>query len=113
MSLDDLSSNERDVVRECLTAAAEGPFFPDWEFEILFGITRADVRTVQENWPPNRHDRMAQAAINHSFNNLLHYPHREKEAWSNFISVSPSEACRVYEKWKGRYVDRYINGFGT
>jgi hypothetical protein len=113
MSLRDLTDNERAVVRECLMAAANGPFFPDWEFVVLFGITRADVRTVQENWPPDCPDQMTWAAINHSFNNLLYYPHGEKEAWSNFISVSRSEVHRIFEKWKGRSVDRYIDGFGT
>jgi hypothetical protein len=112
MSLRDLTADERAVVRQCLKAAADGPFFPDWEFEILFGITRADVRSVQESWPPDRPDQMTRTAINHSLNNLLHYPHRKNEAWSNLISVSRSEVHRIYQKWKGRSVDRYIDGFG-
>src|SRR5712691_11317146 len=39
-SLANLDEKEREVVQECLRATVEGPFFPDWEFETIFGLKR-------------------------------------------------------------------------
>ena len=36
------------VIGECLRAAVNGPFFPDWEFSTLFGLTRDEVRAVAD-----------------------------------------------------------------
>ncbi len=46
MPLTDLDERERDVVRQCLKAAVESPFFPEWEFGTIFGLERDDVRRV-------------------------------------------------------------------
>ena len=46
MSLANLDEKERGVVRECLGATVEGPFFPDWEFQTLFGLERDEVRRI-------------------------------------------------------------------
>ena len=45
-----MDQRERMVVKECLLAAAEGPFFPDWEFHARFGLERAEVRRVLNFW---------------------------------------------------------------
>lgn len=104
MSLDNLDEKERDVVRECLRAAVEGPFFPEWEFHIIFGLERDDVRRVLLCWPElDEADKSVVRAINNSFNNLLGYPSRNKqEIWPKFISVSGIELARIFDKWKGR-----------
>jgi hypothetical protein len=73
--LADLDDREREVVRECLRAAVNGPFFPDWEFETLFGLDREEVRRVLLSWPTlNEADETVVPAINNSMNNLLGYP---------------------------------------
>ena len=65
LPLSDLNSREREVVRECLQAAVEGPFFPEWEFSTLFGLTRDEVRKVLSSWPDgNESDKFVVAAIN-------------------------------------------------
>jgi hypothetical protein len=51
MPLTDLHAAELDVVKECLRAAVDGPFFPDWELHALFGLERAEVRKVLQSWP--------------------------------------------------------------
>ena len=103
MSLANLNERERNVVRECLRAAAESPFFPE-EFHTIFGLTRDDVRRVLLSWPElNEADISVVRAINNSFNNLLGYPAPEKEQlWPQFISVSGMELARIFDKWKGR-----------
>jgi hypothetical protein len=104
VSLTNLDKREREVVRECLRATVEGPFFPDWEFETIFGLKREDVRQVLLSWPAlNESDDSVVRAINNSFNNLLGYPTKNKqEIWPNFISVTGIELARIFDKWKGR-----------
>lgn len=104
MSLVDLNEEERDVVRQCLRAAAESPFFPEWEFQTLFGLTRQEVKTVLISWPElDENDKLVIRAINNSFNNLLGYPARDKqELWPKYVSVSGMELARIFDKWKGR-----------
>jgi hypothetical protein len=104
MPLTNLDEREREVVRECLRAAVDGPFFPDWEFSIIFGLTRDEVRQVLCSWPDlNEADESVVRAINNSFNNLLGYPTRNKqELWPKFISVGGIELARIFDKWKGR-----------
>ena len=104
MSLANLNEREREVVRECLRAAAEGPFFPEWEFETIFGLKRDEVRQVLLSWPKlDESDDSVVRAINNSFNNLLGYPTRNKaETWPKFISVSGIELARIFDKWKVR-----------
>src|SRR6266567_1234624 len=70
MSLTDLDEQERDVVRQCLQAAVDGPFFPDWEFGTIFGLERDEVRRVLRSWPEiDETDQNVVTAINNSFNN--------------------------------------------
>jgi len=104
VSLANLDEREREIVRECLHAAVEGPFFSEWEFGTIFGLTRDEVRQVLLCWPKlNEADESVVRAINNSFNNLLGYPTPNKQAiWPKFISVSGMELARIFDKWKGR-----------
>ena len=105
LALVDLNSHEREVVRECLHAAAYGPFFPESQFEtIFFGLSRDQVKRILSLWPDvNESDEHVVEAINNSINNLLGYPTRNKrELWPKFVSVSHTELSRILDKWKGR-----------
>jgi len=72
MALSGLTQRELDVVGRCLRATAEGPFFPDWEFHLLIGLTRAEVAGIAAQWP-NLDDAAEEVAraITNSYNNLL------------------------------------------
>jgi hypothetical protein len=99
--LADLDQNEREVVRQCLNAAAYGPFFPDWEFHALFGLERNEVKSVLESWPePDETNEDVQLAINNSLSNLLGYPHGCEKEWPRFVSVSSKEVQKVFKKWR-------------
>ncbi|WP_162584044.1 hypothetical protein [Variovorax sp. PBS-H4] len=39
-------TDDSSIISECLWAAADGPFFPDWEFSTLFGLSREEVRDL-------------------------------------------------------------------
>jgi len=104
VSLANLDEKAREVIRECLRATAEGPFYPDWEFGTIFGLERADVKRILMAWPEvNEADDYVVKAINNSLNNILGYPARNKEEmWPKFISVTPAAVARILDKWKGR-----------
>jgi hypothetical protein len=78
MGSNNLTEDERKIVGACLRAAANGPFFPEWEFSTLFGLTRAEVKDVADRYPdveenddePTGNDD-SWLAINNTFANLL------------------------------------------
>ena len=107
MGLENLTVDERDLVRRCLKAATDGPFFPEWEFSTLFGLTREEVRTCWSSSQKLRsEDQVMRQAIHGCLANLLGYPHREQEAWDRLISASREEVAEVFAKW--REVNRHF-----
>lgn len=100
--LKDLSEQEIGIVRECLTAAANGPFFPDWEFHSLFGCDRNEIRKIATAWP-DIEDRESDAvlAVVNSLNSLLGYPHGMERQWQDFISASRGEVEALLRKCSG------------
>ena len=101
MSLQALNDQEKRVVFECLRAAVEGPFFPDWEFHILFGLHRHEVAQVAAAVPDiDDADERVSLAINSAMCNLLGYPHGQAGAWRQFISVPESEVRQIFERWR-------------
>src|SRR5947209_5641642 len=103
MPLSDLTEAERQVVGDCLRAAATGPFIPMWEFQTLFGLEHqqvADIAFAPSPLVDTRED--VQIAINHALNMLTGYPHRHgEEVWRQFIRVPPEDVRRILKKWKG------------
>src|ERR1700746_3012128 len=82
------SEKRRRLVGQALRAAVDGPFFPEWEFHTLFGLTRSEVRAVADAWPNVRLTSADVAlAVNNSLNNLLGYPHGQDSVWSQWISA--------------------------
>lgn len=81
-----LTFEELAVVEACLLAAADGPFFPDWEFQTLFGLERQEVRRYAESWPEGDEDVLL--AVAGSLNNLTGYPHQRDDVWTDWIPVS-------------------------
>lgn len=72
----DLTDQEIDTVREAMLGAANGPYFPNWEFPTLIGLDREEVRREAASWPEtDDEDAQVCAAIN-SLANLLGYPHQ-------------------------------------
>ena len=112
MLFKDLSKNEQDIIYQCLEATVDGPFFPDWEFHTLFGLTRQEVERIVIDWAiVDRNSPIVILAINNSLNNLLGYPHKCDREWHDFISVDRKELRTIYFKWKGtkqRYFDNMM-----
>jgi len=100
-ALDRLSSSDVEIVRQCLTATVAGPFFPDWEFQTLFGLARDEVAEVLDHWPDPANPEDQDLAVNNALNWLLGYPHGQEQAWREFISAEPSDVAAVLTRWRG------------
>ncbi|MFZ3214454.1 MAG: hypothetical protein WA192_00160 [Candidatus Acidiferrales bacterium] len=102
MDFDSLSDMDKTTVGEALRAAADGPFFPDWEFHTLFGLERTDVRAIADAWPrPAASHEDLKLAVTNSLNNLLGYPHGNEAVWSKWISVEPRELRELLNRLRG------------
>jgi hypothetical protein len=101
MNLENLSDAETAVVGQALRASADGPFFPDWEFHTLFGLTRTEVRAVADAWPNvELQDDDVDSAVHSSLLNLWGYPHGhgEDSVWSEWISISRQQLGEVFDR---------------
>jgi hypothetical protein len=97
----ELSDRDVDVIGQCLKAAALGPFFPDWEFQTLFGLNRGDVAKIASEWPTvDRRNPSVWLAVANSMTNLLGYPHGLEAEWGRYISAPRSELEAIFRKWK-------------
>lgn len=99
MHFERLSLRESQIVGEALRAAADGPFFPDWEFSTLFGLQRDAVRRIANAWPlPSIAPDEVARAVNNSMNLLLSYPHRKHDLWPEWISVDQTTFNELFNK---------------
>jgi hypothetical protein len=96
-----LSAREVEIVQQCLSAAVDGPFFPDWEFAALIGLDRDGVATVLTAWPASDDADAQEVAVNNVLNNLLCYPHHRWEAWPQYIIATPADVAAVLARWRG------------
>jgi len=96
-----VSDQDISVITECLKATANGPFFPDWEFPTLFGLERAEILSIAEDFTPNTSpSENTVVAVCNTFANLFGYPHGHFTQWSTWVSVSPEEAMQAFERWR-------------
>jgi len=110
MPFSDLNEDDRRIIGDCLWAAADGPFFPDWEFHTLFGIEREVARQVAESWPDVDHESDdVDLAVNNSIVHLIGYPHRSQDAWSNWIRVNRHALPPILARWRGDRPTSYFD----
>jgi hypothetical protein len=101
---DDLSKRDESVILAALRAALDGPFFPEWEFQTLMGISRDEMRAVLAAWP-DRSSQTAFLAVNNALNNIWGYPHEHLEAWVRVSDAPRDEVREVLDRWKGGRAD--------
>jgi hypothetical protein len=110
LSPEPLSDDDRAIIKGCLNATVNGPFFPEWEFHALFGLTRSEVEIVLTKWPhlpeetPPGYDSAADfqaVAINNAMNNLLGYPHGVRgDAFVREVGASEPQVAATLTRWR-------------
>jgi hypothetical protein len=98
IAVDRLEDYEVQLVHRCLQAAASGRFFPDWEFETLFGLSRVEVRAVAERWPQNAAERTTEVAVLNAIANLYGYPHGREDEVREVLGAEPASLGRLLDK---------------
>jgi hypothetical protein len=108
-----VTPEDQRTIGECLRAAVEGPFFPEWEFSLLMGLSRDEVAAVSAEWPDTSDAETQGIAVNNVLNNLLGYPHRTSEdTWHSFIKATPREVGAVLARWRGEGDELDASGEG-
>jgi hypothetical protein len=109
MDFDSLSAMDKVILGQALRAAADGPFFPDWEFHTLFGLERSEVRAIADGWPQLAASSEDVAiAVNNSLNNLLGYPHQQDAVWSRWVSVDRHQLSELFNRLRGPGDESYF-----
>jgi hypothetical protein len=96
--LDALTDTERETVRRALDAAANGPFFPDWEFDTIFGVEREKVTSALRRFPKldGEDDFLA---VNNSLLWLVAYPHGCDVELATF-QLDKNSLVAIHRKWR-------------
>lgn len=94
-----LTDPELDIVARSLRAAADGTFFPDWEFETLIGATRNKIRSEADAWIRSAESspRMRELALS-VISNLLGYPHDQRSELEALIGADFKELDALLRK---------------
>ena len=101
MGMECLERESQEVIFQCLVAALKGPFFPDWEFETLFGVSRGKLADIVESWPEiDDTEQDVILAINNAMGNLVSYPHDNYGEWEKYISVNPEKVLDILQRWQ-------------
>ena len=98
MPLDRLEPGDLTLIRNCLEAAATGPFFPDWEFETLFGLSRDQLREIMFGWPQNASEPRTEIAVRNAIANLRGYPHNQECVLEKMLGVDPERLYGLSKK---------------
>jgi len=100
-----LEPQDVEVVKSCFDAAVSGPFFPEWEFQTLFGLSRDDLRQVAAQWPENLCEPIAENAVFNTLTNLSGYPHEQEGDLASF-GLSLKAIKMVLDKLSNAQVQR-------
>ncbi len=90
----------RNPLEQALAAAASGPFFPDWEFESLFGMSRTEVLALVGTISRAPLNHKQRTGVGNAVNNLLGYPHGQDAQWSSWFTCTPGELELAYRAWQ-------------
>jgi hypothetical protein len=95
-----MGTDLRNPLDQALAAASAGPFFPDWEFETLFGMSRAEVSALVGTISHAPSTQQQRLGVGNAVNNLLGYPHGQEAQWSRWFTCTPGELELAYTTWR-------------
>jgi hypothetical protein len=99
-----LTLEEKQLVGRCLYEAANGSYFPDWEFETLIGADRSTVRKAAAQWLSGETIPIKYADVVVSvINNLLGYPHGRAAELEAAIGADMAKLNTLFEQLCARW----------
>jgi hypothetical protein len=110
-----LSAPDQDLVARAFAEGVNGPYFPDWEIDIITAFTRDELRRVQDSWPEatvtmrweGDPEQVQYLAVNAILNNLIGYPHGRWESLEEVLGVGSDALVDLLGKWRGGPVAGY------
>jgi hypothetical protein len=99
MAVESLTAEEKLLIGRCLYEAANGEYFPDWEFQTLIGVDRQEVRKAASSWLTNEvipDEVMDTTRV--VLNNLLGYPHGREADLERATGVNAEKVAVVFGK---------------
>ena len=94
------SRKEKAVIRNCLYQAANGPYFDDFEFFALMGVTREEMNEIALTWPDVVDIDLSNLAVNNSLLLLTSYPHDLHNLLESETGVSIRYINSLFDKWR-------------
>ena len=101
-----MTDRDRDVIEDVLRATVDGPFFPDWEFQILFGFDRERVRVVLDAWPEGIGTEETDEVVQSALGQLIGYPHGAWNEWATFSRASIDDLKAVARRYAADLASR-------
>ena len=101
MNIAKLTDDEICIVKECLKASLDGPFFPDWEYETLIGAKKSEIEKIIQGLPnihENKYD--ITQVICSCLGNLIGYPHGREDEWEKYVSANYNDVLNIIAKLK-------------
>ena len=109
---DILTPKQCSIVKQCLLATCNGPFFRDghasdpwWEFFALFGLTQPELSAIAAAYPKQAD--VSTELLQSIFTNLLGYPHghRDDDVWNKHIDITSEELSKIAKEINCRIGD--------
>ncbi|MEM9033827.1 MAG: hypothetical protein AAGD18_04465 [Actinomycetota bacterium] len=101
-----------ELLGSCLRLAVDGPYFPDWEFATLMGMSREEMRALADAWPSDPQSGEVEEPLSaeqeaagvSAANNLNGYPHGVSRATlEEQLGFGLEDVARLLEssrRWK-------------
>jgi len=105
-----LDKQDSELVHRCVRAIADGQFLPDWEFRLLTGADRDEIRSVADNWPSVSADKVSFMIVNNCLVNLLGYPHGMYDDIPALIATSIEGIEEVLRRVRDSAKDSFLAG---
>ncbi|MFF1482128.1 hypothetical protein ACFVYD_32020 [Streptomyces sp. NPDC058301] len=106
-----MTEHDLQIIKECLDAAVNGPFFPDGQFHTLMGFTRDEVASIAAAWPQSLDPGEQDDAVNNVLNMLLGYPHGYESRWQEYSAATPAQIAQTLARWRGEAaLDTTVHG---
>lgn len=100
MAFEQLSPDEQEIIRRCMTAILDGPYIEDVHFGTRLGLDRSEMREIVAKWPDlDDSDPDVDLAINNSLNEVCNGVRITAKEWARRIGEPKEAVERTYNRW--------------